>query len=139
MLKSHLTIKNQLPELEKLAEFIDSLAVEWQLEDETRFHLNMVLEEVVSNIIFYGYDDKNQEDTIGFDLEKNGESVVITVTDRAKSFNPLQVPLPDDLDKPLEERKVGGLGILFIRTLMDDISYERAEGKNILTLTKKIK
>jgi serine/threonine-protein kinase RsbW len=138
MQKHQLVITNKLPELEKLTRFLDAVAAEWQLHGDACFQLNLVLEEVVTNIIFYGYDDA-REDHICIDMIKKDDSVTIVISDRARAFNPLQVPLPDDLDKPLRERKVGGLGILFIRTLLDEISYQRVEGNNILTLVKNIK
>jgi serine/threonine-protein kinase RsbW len=138
MITHHLALRNQLPELEKLTRFIDAFAAEWQLDGDVCFQLNLVLEEVVTNIIFYGYDE-NQQDQILIEMIKLDDAVKLTVIDGARPFNPLESPLPDDLGKPLRERKIGGLGILFIRTLLDNISYQRVDGKNILTLSKNIK
>lgn len=138
MRKCHIAISNKLSELEKLTTFVEAVAKDWHLKDDISFHLNLALEEFVSNIIQYGYEENQAEQAINLEISLNEDVVQINITDSAREFNPLKVPLPDDLDKNVRERKVGGLGVFFIRSLMDSIAYERSDGKNILILTKKI-
>jgi len=70
-------------------------------------------------------------------LEYRYGEVVMVIEDRGRRFDPTQIPAPD-LSGPLTTRKVGGVGIHFMRSLMDDISYTRAAGLNRLRLAKKI-
>ena len=64
--------------------------------------------------------------------------ITMCIEDDAKEFNPLNIPEPDHLDKPLEHRRIGGLGIHFVKKIMDKIEYKRNNNKNILILTKNI-
>jgi anti-sigma regulatory factor (Ser/Thr protein kinase) len=63
--------------------------------------------------------------------------VHVDVEDEGKPFDPLQVP-PPDLHSPLQERQVGGLGIHFIKQLVDEVTYARVDGRNRLHLTKRL-
>jgi anti-sigma regulatory factor (Ser/Thr protein kinase) len=97
----------------------------------------VVLEELITNTIFYAYRDKKKHDiTIDFMLEN--DTLRIRLEDDGMEFNPLLSDEPEDLDKPVEDRKIGGLGIHFVKKLMDNVDYHRYENKNILTLIKKI-
>jgi anti-sigma regulatory factor (Ser/Thr protein kinase) len=66
------------------------------------------------------------------------DTLRIRLEDDGMEFNPLLSDEPEDLDKPVEDRKIGGLGIHFVKKLMDNVDYHRYENKNILTLIKKI-
>jgi len=138
MSRRQITIQNNINELEKLAVFMQETAEKWNLSSELLFNLNLVIEEVVSNIILYGYDEDQKNKIIRMELILEEGELQIRITDSAKAFDPLGIPLPDDLDKPAGDRKIGGLGIFFIRKLMDDVIYERSGNNNILTLYKKI-
>jgi len=61
----------------------------------------------------------------------------VEVEDDGRQFNPLELPEPD-LEKKLEERPIGGLGIHLVRNLMDELEYRRTHNKNILIMKKKI-
>jgi anti-sigma regulatory factor (Ser/Thr protein kinase) len=92
------------------------------------------LEEVITNILKYGYDDQ-QEHQIKIALHLTNADLCIDVTDDGHEFNPLEHPEPD-AHKPLEDREPGGLGIFFLRKLFDDVRYRRETGRNILILRK---
>ncbi len=99
------------------------------------FHVNLVLEEILTNIIAYGYADSDEHYiSIGIFLAE-GE-LVIQVADDGRPFNPLEAPEPD-LESPLEERPVGGLGLHLVRSLMHEFEYERNEGQNLLVMKKR--
>jgi serine/threonine-protein kinase RsbW len=99
-------------------------------------NLNVVLDEALNNIIAYGYDEGAHGD-IMVRLEYRDDRIELVIEDRGRMFDPRQVPSPD-LDAPLRARKVGGLGVHFMRSLMDDITYTRVGDKNRLMLTKKL-
>ncbi len=136
MLEKNITIVNQVEQLEELAGILETVSEEWDIPMKVSLNLNLVLEELITNIIFYGYDDKN-EHLIYIRLYKKDNEIEIQIEDDGKEFNPLLVAEPD-IDESIENRKIGGLGIHFVRKIMDSMNYRRSDGKNILTLTKNI-
>lgn len=103
--------------------------------DETlRFQLRLAIEEAVENIIAYAYADA-AEPWLEVRAERQGGSLVITLKDGGRPFNPLEHEIPN-LSLPAEERPAGGLGIFLTRRMTDAVSYAYADGCNILTLTK---
>ena len=131
-----ITLVNKISQLEKLADSLESVSKEWRLPDFVTLNLNLVLEELFSNIVFYGYEDENEHE-IRVLLSFENKVITLQVEDDAREFNPLLVAHPV-IDGPIEEREIGGLGIHLVRRIMDEITYEHQEGKNILTLRKKI-
>ena len=136
MLEKNITIINQVEQLEELAGILETVSEEWDIPVKVSLNLNLVLEELITNIIFYGYDDKN-EHLIYIRLYKKDNEIEIQIEDDGKEFNPLLVAEPD-IDESIENRKIGGLGIHFVRKIMDSMNYRRSDDKNILTLTKNI-
>jgi len=103
----------------------------------TLYSVNLALDELVTNVILYGYEEGSEKE-IAVKLETTKDGLVASVADEAKPFNPLNVAAPD-LKAPLEERQLGGLGIHLVRSLMDHVSYKREKGKNVLTIRKRIR
>lgn len=136
MFEKKLTIVNQISQLEELAGFFEATSEEWDLPMVVSLNLNLVLEELVTNIIFYGYDDQNTHE-ITINIVLNNNLINIQLEDDGKQFDPLLAPEPD-INQGIEDRKIGGLGIHFVRKIMDDITYERLDNRNRLTLTKDI-
>ena len=130
----HFAIENRIEELTSLAEQIDNLAEEWELSPALAMNINLVIEEAISNIIFYAFKDKvKHEIKISISLENNRLTIIIT--DNGIPFNPLEQQQPD-ISLPAGERPVGGLGIFLISQIMDEMNYERNKNENILTLNK---
>jgi serine/threonine-protein kinase RsbW len=111
--------------------------VRWILPAAKTQEINLALEELVSNIIFYAYED-TFDHFIDIEFRKAEGAVVMKIEDDGKAFNILEADSPRDLSAPVEERGVGGLGIHFIRTFMNKIEYSRDNGKNVVTLTKEL-
>jgi len=131
-----IVIKNDIAELERINAFLTTLSDEWNLKKEIIFDFQVVLEEIVSNIIFYAFDDnKIHEIEI---LIKIGDELSTEIIDDGKEFNPLEEQPPEDLNKKIKQREEGGLGIHFVKTLMDSVEYNRKEDRNIIILKKKI-
>jgi len=129
-------IENQIGELSSLSGKIDDLAEEWKLSQALAMNINLVIEEAVSNIIFYAFKDKGKHE-IGISVSLNNSQLTIKVTDDGTPFNPLAQEQPD-ITLPAEERPVGGLGIFLISQIMDNMHYSRQKNRNILTLNKSI-
>ncbi len=136
MFKKEISIKNQLTQLEVLVNELEILSEEWELPMSISLNLNLVLEELITNTIFYGYEDQN-EHFIQIEISIENQVITMRITDDGKEFNPLLMVEPD-IELSVEERKIGGLGIHFVRKLMDEVTYSRCAEKNILTLKKSI-
>ena len=136
MADKNITIINHLDQLEYLAHVLEEISGEWNIPMKIALNLNLVLEELVTNIIFYGYDDKDKHE-ININLTYKDNIIKVQIEDDGKQFDPLQAPEPD-IEKTVEDRKIGGLGIHFVRTIMDDVNYLRLGNKNRLTMTKHI-
>ncbi len=98
---------------------------------------SLVLEELATNIIVHGYFGQTGS---WIDIEARAQDGVLTIMleDEARAFNPLSVPEPDT-QLPLEEREIGGLGLLFVRRTADRLDYERSLGDpaiNRITFSK---
>jgi serine phosphatase RsbU (regulator of sigma subunit)/anti-sigma regulatory factor (Ser/Thr protein kinase) len=130
------TIKNRLPEIARLSERLDEFAAGHQLTSSVLHDLNLALEEAVTNIISHGYSD-NREHEILVRIRVESEEIIAELKDDARPFNPLTAP-EADVTKPVDERKVGGLGIHLMRKLMDRIEYQRLEDGNLLIMKKNI-
>jgi len=131
-----IVLKNSMCEIGRLTEELERFAEGEQLPLKTGLELNLVLEEVITNIISYGYAD-DAEHIIKIGIKKNGSILTVTVTDDGLPFDPLEAPPPTFSDK-LEELEPGGLGIHLVLKLTDDAGYERVGEFNILTLKKNI-
>ena len=132
----HFVLENQVGELSSLADKIEELAEKWELSQALAMNINLVIEEAVSNIIFYAYTD-NDKHEIKIAVSLNNNRLMIKITDNGIPFNPLAQQQPD-ITLPAEERPVGGLGIFLISQIMDKMDYTRQNNWNILTLNKSI-
>lgn len=129
-------LKNRLTELETLRACLEQFAEIHELPPRATFETNLALDELVTNIISYGYTDDCEHD-IRIDMTLTDGILTLRVVDDGEPFNPLEAA-PPDLDSPLEERAVGGLGIHLVRKVMDDVHYRRDGRANVLTLTKTV-
>lgn len=130
-----LQIENNISELSRLTTLLEQLAKEWKIPQEVSFQINLALEEMVTNVINYGYEDKGSH-TITLSFILHGRVIIIQIEDDGRAFNPLTAPEPDTTGS-VEKRKIGGLGIHLVKKLMDTVTYARKNENNILTIQKK--
>ncbi len=129
-----ITLKNKLAEIERMAGWVRDFGRENWPSEELVWQIRLVLEEVVTNIISYGYE--NQADhIIEVQIADAEQAVTLSVRDDACPFNLLEHPVPD-LEIPVEDRKIGGMGIHMVRQIMDTIDYKREAGENRLLMRK---
>jgi sigma-B regulation protein RsbU (phosphoserine phosphatase) len=131
-----LRVPNDLTHIETLAAEIEAFGAAQGLSDRLLFNINLVLDELLSNIINYGYDDDLPHE-IKVVIAREGEEIRIEVEDDARIFNPLAVQDPD-LDSPLEARRIGGLGIHLVQSQMDHVEYQPLPNGNRMILRKRI-
>ena len=128
-------LENNLSELPRLAEALEQFGERSDLGMKEIMQLNLVLEELVTNTISYGYDDASGGRSIIVDLERSDSGLSVVVEDDAREYDPFKRAEPD-LDLPLEDKPVGGLGVHLVREVMDECRYERVNGRNRLILSK---
>jgi serine/threonine-protein kinase RsbW len=132
-----IVITNKIDELDLIRQFLEQLGTEWSLDPTVVFELNLVLEEYITNLVFYAYSDQAAHE-ISIEVENEQAQLTLIVTDDGRKFNILEMPENEEIDKPLEERKIGGLGIHFIKTLTDHLEYKSDGKKNRLIMRKRI-
>ena len=123
--------------IENIDEILDFVNAELDLcgfPPELIPDINVAVEEIFINISDYAYESVQGDVTLRISV--GDEEALFRFEDSGKPFNPLEVP-PPDLDKPVMERDIGGLGIHFVRNIMDDVAYSYSGGKNILTMKKR--
>ncbi len=130
-------IENKIPEIGKVVEWIESIGEKLDFPVKSVFDLTLSLDEILTNIISYGFDD-TEKHIIHVSYDYNGDTLELTITDDGKAFNPLESDTPD-LDLEIDEMEIGGLGIMLVKEKMDDVRYSRDNEHNILVLKKIIK
>ena len=135
-LEKEIRIINDLDEVSRLAEFIEELCSEFNLPDEITMNINLALEEAVANIIMYAYPTEEEQEIL-LKVSLSSGQLIFLLTDKGFSFDPTQVP-DADITLPIEERSIGGLGIFLIRSIMNEVSYQRLDGENRLIMKKNI-
>ncbi len=132
---SSFSLKSDISELKVLAKKIENFGDENDISPKAVFELNLVLDELFTNLVSYGchLDSHNFEIMLLLD----DGILYINIEDDGRQFNPLETKEPD-IQCDCTERKVGGLGIHFMRKMMDSMEYVWEDGKNKLKLTKNI-
>ena len=131
-----ITLKNDVKDVGKLGLFVKQVTEHLSLDKSLAGKLRLAVEEAVVNVMEYAY-PKGTTGNVNIRATSNGNCLKFIITDSGISFNPTEVEAADT-SLSAEERPVGGLGILLVRELMDSINYERIDGKNVLTLSKRI-
>ena len=120
-------------EILKVTADIEEILIAQNFSADAILDVQLALEEILVNIITYGY--RGKEGSIGIRCEASPTQVTLEISDSAPAFNPLTMPEPD-VASEIEKRSVGGLGIFLVRQVMDTVTYQHKNHKNILTLVK---
>jgi len=128
-----LILPAKLENLEKMFSFVREGAGRQGFIEEHVGKVQLACEEAIVNVINYAYPGGSGDVEITYD-NKDG-CLEIVIADSGVEFNPLTLPEPDILS-PVQDRKIGGLGIFMIKKIMDDVRYAREGGRNILTMVK---
>jgi anti-sigma regulatory factor (Ser/Thr protein kinase) len=136
MTSCSLVIQNRVEQISVVTEAFRTFANQNSLSADSIYDGELAIEEIAANIIFYAY-PSDGDHQIHFTFGIQDRELIISIEDDGVAFNPMNVP-PPDLSTPLEDRKVGGLGVHLVRTVMDEIAYERKGQRNRLLLKKKL-
>lgn len=127
-----LTVENRPEELQRIFATVEKLAEEEDWAPALTFKTNLVLEEFGLNIMNYGYDEGIH--TFDISLISTDDSIIIEFIDDGRPFNPLEDSKEPVTDAAIEERPIGGLGILFVMEMTDDFQYRRENSRNHSTM-----
>jgi serine/threonine-protein kinase RsbW len=130
---SEIRIANRISEIARVASLVDAFGKDNNLSEHTVVALNVSLDEILNNIISYGYDDAGPHE-IMVRLARRRGKVEVVVEDDGKPFDPAVQPAPDLKAKD----RLGGVGIHFVRNLTDEMEYSRVGAINHLRIAKKI-
>ncbi len=136
-LNRSLTLTNDIENIPQLNRFISDVCSTLRLHYSISKKILLAVEEIVVNVIDYAY-PRGKTGNIYIEAAANDERLKVTIIDNGKFFDPTEQP-EVNTSVPGEQRAIGGLGIHLVRKFMDSINYNRVDGKNILTLRKKIK
>ena len=131
---SKLVIGNKIPDITIAIEKFEIFAAEHNISDMVSMQVNVVFDELLANIINYGFVDE-KEHVIDIEIRYNGDKLIIIFSDDGIPFNPFEKTDPNT-ELSIDERDIGGLGVHIVKKLMDDYSYKRTIGKNVISVTK---
>ena len=131
-----LTLPAQTERLPEVLAFVEEQLEEAGCPMKAQMQISVATEEVYVNIASYAYAPGSGMATSRLELTQE-PAVVLTFIDSGVAFNPLEKEDPN-VNLPAEERQIGGLGIFMTKKTMDEVRYERAGDRNVLTLIKRI-
>ena len=131
-----LRIPNDVVVLCSALESIDAFLERNGLGGTTAFTVRLAVEEIVTNVIKYAYED-SQRHEIEIDVRLAAQRVILRVADDGREFDPIKAPAPD-VGLTVEQRPVGGVGIHLVRTLAERLEYARVAGQNVLSAAIRI-
>ena len=127
-------LRNELSESTRLGELLAAFTEKYDVPARLAFRIDLVLDELVTNIIKYGYKGAPASEEIHIELYDAGPGKLqIVIVDAGVPFNPLEAQAPD-IDASIEDRPIGGLGIHFAKEFTEDMFYKRHNDKNYLTM-----
>ena len=137
-MSTHKTVRitNQRDQIDNVRKFFDDYSKENKLTEKTVHDIQMALDELLTNIVNYGYEDSD-EHQIDIHFGINNNAVNVEIVDDSKPYNILEQENPD-ISLSVEDKPIGGLGIFLIKKLMSNVDYYTEEGKNHLVMTKEL-
>ncbi|WP_052350528.1 ATP-binding protein [Paenibacillus gorillae] len=127
-------LHNRVDELERLNEWLEAVGEEAGWPPRAKLDLSLACEELIVNIVNYGF-PAGGEHYISVSVSASPLAAELKIEDAGVPFNPLEEADPDR-SLELEDRDIGGLGIFFVKQLMDDIHYERTDERNRFRMSK---
>jgi anti-sigma regulatory factor (Ser/Thr protein kinase) len=125
-----LTLPGKLDSLGAMGQYIMEAAAEAGFPKSAAYKLRLAVDEIVTNIITHGYEESGLTGDVVLSSTVDDKALTISVEDTAVEFDPHSLERPEDIDKPLEERGVGGLGVFLAFENVDEFRYERDGNKN---------
>ena len=131
------TFEASIDRIPWLTEQVDGLLESLDCPMRAQMQIDVAIDELLANIASYAYGTGKGEVTVRFDFDPGDRTVVLTFIDSGVPYDPLAKPDPD-VTLEVDKRSVGGLGIFLVKKTMDDMTYARLDGRNVLTIHKRI-
>jgi serine/threonine-protein kinase RsbW len=135
--KKELVLSNDVSEVSKIENFTEQIGEELSLSPAVVTSINLALEEAIANVIMYAY-PAPEKNKIHLFAELENNELMFLLTDTGVPFDPTKDAKNPDITASVEDRPIGGLGIMLVKKIMNEVSYQRINGENQLTLKKKI-
>ena len=132
-----ITVEAKIEIVDKVTEFVNEVLEEKYCPLKVQMQLDVAIDEIFGNIAYYAYGKGSGNATIQIEMEDNPPKITLTFIDQGIPYNPLENKDPD-ITLDIEDREIGGLGIFLVKKTMDELSYEYADGQNILTMKKEL-
>jgi serine/threonine-protein kinase RsbW len=120
--------------LAELRSFLQQNLAIFKLSEVDRHQITLAVEEVCANLIIHSH-ACNPKEEIHLEVKELNKKIIVEITDKGDAFNLLEYEVPD-LSQVIEEKRKGGIGILLVKKIMDEIQFESKNGKNICRLIK---
>ncbi|MBQ8006211.1 MAG: ATP-binding protein [Lachnospiraceae bacterium] len=134
-MEREMTIEASVSNLDDVLAFVDARLEEAGCGMKEQMQIDVAVEEIYVNIAHYAYVPQTCMAKISVDIDTDKRQIVVEFRDSGMEFDPLAKPDPDTT-LSAQERQIGGLGIYMVKKSMDDVTYTRSDGQNILTLYK---
>lgn len=133
---NEITVTADIGNLDKVTDYVNSSLGRYGCPDRTMMQIDIIIDELFGNIAYYAYPEEPGDVTVRVEvIQGETPAAVITFKDYGIPYNPLEREDPDTTLSS-KEREIGGLGIFIVKNSVDDISYEYAEGRNILSIKR---
>lgn len=130
-----ITVVATVESIETVTDFVNEQLEAVDCPMKSQMQIDIAIDEILSNIAHYAYEEKYGEATVRVELSENPKSAVLTFIDRGVPYDPLAHAEPDTT-LSADEREIGGLGIFMVKKTMDEVTYEYKGGTNILKIRK---
>lgn len=130
-------LENRLDEIQRVDTAIEEFTEQLDLPFSVVFQIRLVVEELFTNIVSYGYEDEAIHEVL-VTLECSDDRIELNLVDDGREFNPLEVDPNHNVADTIEELEIGGKGWTLVRAYMDEFDYAYDDGKNHLTLVKNL-
>jgi len=125
-----LTVPGNLDSLDNIRDYVKAAATASGLDKKATYHLVLAVDEIATNIVTHGYNEAGLSGEIVAQANIDAQNLTITLEDTAIPYDPQTQAIPDDLDTPLAERPIGGLGVYLALRNVDAFHYERVNNRN---------
>ncbi len=125
-----LTVGGHADNLSQVLDYVVWAAAAFGLDDAATYRLSLAVDEIATNVVQHGYEDYHLSGDLTIWAETTERQLILCLEDTGRPFDPRQAPRPADLDRPLEERRDGGLGIFLALWGVDGFAYDSEGGRN---------
>lgn len=125
-----LTLPGILASLSEIGKFVNTASAAADLDKKTAYRLRLAVDEIATNIIIHGYQEAGLSGDVRVLSEMNQNTLTIVLEDTSGPFDPRTFAFPDHIDKPIEERPIGGLGVFLTKNNVDGFEYEYVNKQN---------